>query len=1194
MKEETLHYVTKVFAKERGFISLIIPALLLLGIFSSAGVEAATYRASVSLASVDGVACPSNAAGPCPDGTTGLVLAAGREHTVEVFFGWDFVDPGGETEVLDNLVNTIEIVAVPAEFVSAGEEVDTALTTINAARAALTPPLAAIFAAGIFAPPQFSVFIEGIFSYADPGPSQGIPFVSAATGSSYPQLARVTYTFPDTASGIMMIQNSHDLASGVDFYGDPPVTQTQILTVNIARPQFLARLAVNSGSDGGILDITSVIPTSTATTSIADADLVSADGVTTCLGGAEPSCMADTGHSSSIVTVTFALPGTAMMAVECTGVTTATQTCQAIEPTAVAEGLPVDLTSGAASLTVSGVQYDLLGSLALGNAVLLGSATSVTINGITVPLQATIGADQTDPTVPAGFAGSFMCTAGAFTVTCMWADGAADDGSGLADFEVNLYQGADCSDSVTSGAADFTGTVSDTAITLGTPDDPASGSYCATLTVMDNGENEAEGSPFTTTVMTVAFSRTADSDGNGVPDSLDAFGTYADLDAAVTAIGIDSDGQDGPDSVSFSYGLLEAADVSGAAPSELICAPAYGLAGDGMADLTACMDDGGEAIGNRIVHVANGVVYGPTDAPSLGGGMLSSGRYLLSHRAGGTTGTVTLTILTVLPQLVIEYPTESDGQTFVDVNEDPMDNPSSPTVFTVMAIGDAIPVGPISVTVTAASLPADTAVAVAVVPSTVSVVSSTETFVSTPTALAVHTGIPAGGFVRVGMFTIEDEQLADLDAISFTFTGVTGASTALQTVTDPNGDLVCGPPDPDSGSRGRCSMVVLGGDPVIEVTIAQSGGGGGVLGWLSLAVLAMLGVLSGLIRRRGFAVAAALLLAVSLLPAVSSAQPSTISDPSQWRIGLDIGQGLIEPEFDGEDEATAKVDEDTDFGYRLSLEHATFFNENAGLELFWADLGEAEVSESGQGTSGTIESWVLGLGAVWHWRDVKMLGDWSPYASFGYRYVDTDFSGAIFDFETVNGDADSDSGVYWNIGAEGGLTDNLIARVFYEAYDEDLGFWGVGLVWHPGETAAPARKHRKARKARKDRAKASQARGRAEARSSRAARRSETTHPRRAAAAAQSESCRKAVPKGMTPMGWYVQAVTYTSADRARSTRKQLMDDGYRKVGVASRGSLHAVRIATETCAQAQRVKRELRRKLGVNGFVRPYASHAF
>jgi len=376
-----------------------------------------------------------------------------------------------------------------------------------------------------------------------------------------------------------------------------------------------------------------------------------------------------------------------------------------------------------------------------------------------------------------------------------------------------------------------------------------------------------------------------------------------------------------------------------------------------------------------------------------------------------------------------------------------------------------------------------------------------------------------------------------------------------------------------------------GGNDIVE--LADSGGGGGMLGWLSLVALAALTMLSGLVRRRGIAVAAALLLAAGLSPA-AFAQPSTLSDPSHWRLGVDIGLGLIEPHASINEDNVFAVDDDSDFGWRISLEHDSLFHKDVGLEIFWADLGEAEVSDrENEEFSADVEANIFGIGAVWHLRDMDFVADWSPYGSLGYRYVDGDLSGNF-----VGLDVEHENGVYWNIGVEGSVYRdwNLLGRVFYEAYDEDLGFWGVGLVWHLGESSAPPRKKDKA-KATKDRKAKKRSASRQKAKSSASARRdsSRRAPPRRDVAAAGE--CQ--VPKGMTPKGWYVQVITYASADRARSMQAQLTRDGY-TAGVADRGGLYVVRAVTDTCAKAQRIKRQLRRKLGVEPFVRPYESHVY
>ena len=1035
-------------------------------------------------------------------------------------------------------------------------------------------------------------------------------------GCDLRNLFTVTYRVAEDAStpAAYKIGNTANYIGGTDDNPDPtapeaPVVQRDELVVYVVQPQILAELRLNSGAPGGTLELTAVTPVGST-----DTTLVSPNGET-CLE--DGTCQADTSFSTDVRVV---IPANVFPSIIACGETTCTL---------VAEGaLPIDLDvpaadfiNGMASVALSTTaQYDLQ-DLNAGDGFF---SADITINGEDLQMRVNVGADQTPPTVPAGFA--LSCAPTAYSALCSWPAGIDDPapGAGLADFVVTLTTSTSCVapdnviDSLTVPATAGAASVEFANLDRGIELEPGT-SYFACLTVQDGGDNMAAGSPFSSNFMTRAsYQREDDEDGDGVPNDLEAFGPYADLNAAVTALGEDADGFDGPDSIAFVYGLPSRVPDFGAL-EQLTCNPNYARNAATENLETSCA--GADALNGRtrwIVHVANGGdVYLPTRAPALAAMPRASGRYLISRVDGDTAN---LAVLTVLPQLGISYPVDGEGLALAPPDENPRDanpanaaaEPDAPTEFRVGALfGEGaipdtviLPANAIAIV----PFPDDDPAPMSTPPRSTTLTVALPTLASTTTALLRHTGIRIevantvmfSGYgienvnAQVSTFTLADADIIDLDFIRIMLTDVVGASsqTNIACSTPQQGGDLMGAPDAVTPDAFSCTVSIGGSifEPGEEgiVEIAGSGGGGGMLGWLSLVALAVLTMLSGLIRRRGIALAAALFLSAGLSPA-AFAQPSTLSDPSHWRLGVDIGLGLIEPDSPNDEDNVFEVDDDSDFGWRISLEHDSIFHKDVGLEIFWADLGEAEVGDREEPElSAEVEVDIFGIGAVWHLRDLDFVADWSPYGSLGYRYVDGDLSGNFAD----NFDADSESGVYWNIGVEGSVYRdwNLLGRAFYEAYDEDLGFWGVGLVWHLGESSAPPRKRDKA-KATKDRKAKRRSASREKAKSSSTRRESSrrATSSRRDMAAVGE--CK--VPKGMTPKGWYVQVITYASADRARSMQNQLRRDDY-TVGVADRGELHAVRVITDTCTKAQRIKRQLRRKLGVEPFVRPFESHAY
>ena len=1000
----------------------------------------------------------------------------------------------------------------------------------------------------------------------------------------------VTYTTSTT--GAVTVQNPLGIVS--DGFLNT-MTRVQVATINIVSPRILADLRLNSGVAGGTLELTAVIPVDGVSTT-----LVTNIG-RTCIE--EDTCRVDASFSGPVNVIISAFPSTVT---NCAGAAA----CMLVDEGA----LPIDLnvvaaafTNGEASIAVAGVQYNLE-NLSAGDGAF---RIDVMIDGSTSVMRVNVGADQTPPTVPAGFALSCASTE-PYQVDCSWPAGVEDPspGAGLADFVVTLSTTTPCaatSDMDNPIASPLSVGVANTMTTFVNANIVPGAMYLACLTVVDAANNMATDSPFQASFMAAAYDRMTDSDENGLPDDWDVFNEYTDLIDAINRLT--------PEVayVAIAHGIPPmVAEMSLARPVRDLdyCNPDYARNAATANLETSCADAllGGGGSDGWIIHVNNGEVYPPTaEGIELGAEPRYPGLYLISRLEGQTA---TLVVLPVLPQLGIMYPVE-EGYSLAPPDENPTAQPSSPTVFQVGALfGEGAIIS--TVTLSIAIMSPDGETALTPTPDTLTVALQTlfvtpETGATTETRLARFTGIkvpaPEGSTAaftlgsksvtaQVASFTLADEEIMDLDFIRIMLADIVYASSET--------NIVCSTPQegnpglagaPDAVMPGPLSCTIrIGGDPP-EVEIADSGGGGGMLGWLSLVALAVLTMLSGLVRRRGIAVAAALFLAAGLSPA-AFAQPSTLSDPSHWRLGVDIGLGLIEPH--GSDVYPIDVDDDSDFGWRISLEHDSLFHKDVGLEIFWADLGEAEVSsrENPENFSAEVEADIFGIGVVWHLRDMDFAADWSPYVSLGYRYVDGELSGRSGrDSDDATFDVEHENGVYWNIGVEGSVYRdwNLLGRVFYEAYDEDLGFWGVGLVWHLGESSAPPRKKDKA-KARQDR-KAKRSASRQKAKSSASARQesSRRAPPRRDMAAAGE--CQ--VPKGMTPKGWYVQVITYASADRARSMQAQLTRDGY-TAGVADRGGLYAVRAVTDTCAKAQRIKRQLRRKLGVEPFVRPYESHVY
>ncbi len=180
------------------------------------------------------------------------------------------------------------------------------------------------------------------------------------------------------------------------------------------------------------------------------------------------------------------------------------------------------------------------------------------------------------------------------------------------------------------------------------------------------------------------------------------------------------------------------------------------------------------------------------------------------------------------------------------------------------------------------------------------------------------------------------------------------------------------------------------------------------------------------------------LIKLTLMVSLASLSLGSYADEAQnwqesWYIGGAVGKSTLTPKGNDnwhvtDDQAVSK-----------KLYTGVNITKDAGLEAFWADLGDADLKSNSQ--SGSINYKAIGIAGVYK-PMVKFAGI-RPLAKLGIAKFTTKDKGEVSSKQL------HDISLFMGAGAEYALSDNVNLRAEYEHYDKDVAHYNLGLNWRP-------------------------------------------------------------------------------------------------------------------------------------------------
>lgn len=180
------------------------------------------------------------------------------------------------------------------------------------------------------------------------------------------------------------------------------------------------------------------------------------------------------------------------------------------------------------------------------------------------------------------------------------------------------------------------------------------------------------------------------------------------------------------------------------------------------------------------------------------------------------------------------------------------------------------------------------------------------------------------------------------------------------------------------------------------------------------------------------------LIKLTLMVSLASLSLGSHADEAQnwqesWYIGGAVGQSTLVPDGGDDWRVTDKKS--------ISKKLYTGLNitKDAGLEAFWADLGDAGLKSNTQ--SGSVNYKAMGIAGVYK-PMVKFAGV-RPLAKIGAAKFTTKDKGDLTSKQR------HDVSLFLGVGAEYALSDNINLRAEYERFDKDIEHYNLGLNWRP-------------------------------------------------------------------------------------------------------------------------------------------------
>ena len=171
-----------------------------------------------------------------------------------------------------------------------------------------------------------------------------------------------------------------------------------------------------------------------------------------------------------------------------------------------------------------------------------------------------------------------------------------------------------------------------------------------------------------------------------------------------------------------------------------------------------------------------------------------------------------------------------------------------------------------------------------------------------------------------------------------------------------------------------------------------------------------------------------ILVAAFASAAIADSQEAVLDDP--FYIGFGGGMSFLEPESDS---AALSLTEDSDVAYKLFGGYR--FTQNLGMEVFWSDLGAAELGSSSN-NSVDIEYSAYGIGGVYSY---PLNNRWHLSAKAGIGRLENDA-------EDIEIDRVNENFIYVGAGATWNITDSWDLRAEYEHFDTDAQLLSLNII----------------------------------------------------------------------------------------------------------------------------------------------------
>ncbi len=180
------------------------------------------------------------------------------------------------------------------------------------------------------------------------------------------------------------------------------------------------------------------------------------------------------------------------------------------------------------------------------------------------------------------------------------------------------------------------------------------------------------------------------------------------------------------------------------------------------------------------------------------------------------------------------------------------------------------------------------------------------------------------------------------------------------------------------------------------------------------------------------------LIKLTLMVSLASLSLGSYADEAQnwqesWYIGGAVGKSTLTP--NGGD--NWRVSDDQAISKKLYT--GVNITKDAGLEAFWADLGDADLKSNSQ--SGSVNYKAIGIAGVY--KPMVQFAGIRPLAKLGVAKFSTKDKGELTSKQL------HDISLFMGVGAEYALSDNVNLRAEYERFDKDIEHYNLGLNWRP-------------------------------------------------------------------------------------------------------------------------------------------------